>query len=123
MINHFKIVSRVVFFTLSISLFFGVQTNAQEGCPPWAQDRLKEIQQAVMEMVTSLGSPYSNNGARIAQLYKELAKLPSACLRGSALGGYGGRNYDNSSGSIYQDGGTIIAPGIAGCDGSGCVPF
>lgn len=115
--------SRIVLFALLIFSFSGINLNAQEGCPPWAQDRLKAIQQAVMEMVQDIGSPYSNNGARIAQLYQELAKLPPVCLRGSSMGGYKNRNYGNSPGSIYQDGGTIIAPGIAGCDGSGCVSF
>ena len=123
MTHYFRYVSRIVLLALPISFFFGFQVNAQEACPPWAQDRLNEIQQEIMEIVNNIGSPYSNNGSRIAQLYQDLAEIPPTCLRGGSLGGHQSPYSSDSPGSIYQYDDTIIAPGIAGCDGTGCVPF
>lgn len=114
---------RVITAGLGLTLLSGVATTAigQQGCPPWAQQRLREIQAQMLNLMTT--GPFTL--IELRALARQVAELPLACR--VAQGSQRQRGYPPgwpgilANPRILQDGDVIAAPeaGIA-CDSTGC---
>lgn len=89
MISAYKYPLVVLILFLLQLVFIAQMVNAQEDCPPWAQERIAQIQvQAV-----NVGAEFMTTGnaelyvQRLQQLNAALAQLPAACLQQAGGGG------------------------------------